>query len=83
MKKEGKNYEDVASTTESMSNMALNDIVVPTGGESSIHDQPYMGTKDKLATVTATVPSATDLETLYAEYKDYKLLRKKDEMQSS
>ena len=47
-----------------------------------MHDQPYLGTKDETVAKTPSATCATNLDQLHEEYKQYKLLRRKDEMQS-
>ena len=41
-----------------------------------------MGTKISNCTVANTIPSPTNVDELHNEYKQYKLLKKKDEMNS-
>ena len=48
--------------------------------DGTIFTVPNMGTKNMSQTVSPTVPCASNLDELHNEYKQYKILRKKDEM---
>lgn len=48
--------------------------------DKPIYDLPYMGTAFQLPATEPTAPCGKDLESLRNEFKEYKLLRKKDEL---
>ena len=48
-----------------------------------IGDLPNMGTKDHSTCYEPTMKCASNLDELHDEFKQYKLLRKKDEHQSN
>lgn len=48
-----------------------------------ISELPNMGTKDRSTCYEPNTPCAKNLKEMYEEFKQYKLLRKKDERESN
>lgn len=80
------NDTDMQDATPDQSGQARNfESVVKNGMKDGkpIGESPYMGTADRAVSYEPNTPCARNLKELHEEFKQYRLLRKKDEMQSN